>query len=83
MAFNTEELLQLMLGPKVKIWPKSEGTHRLFTFCLQGVSFYERILIHDLQVTILTAFAVYRCNFISAKSWICCFDYSLLPRRNN
>ena len=45
MAFNTEELLQLMLGPKVKIWPKSERAHdRLFTFCLQGVSFYERIL---------------------------------------
>ena len=52
MAFNTEELLQLMLGPKVKIWLKSERAHRLFTFCLQGVSFYERILIHELQVTI-------------------------------
>ena len=52
MAFNTEELLQLMLEPKVKIWPKSKGAHRLFTFCLQGVSFYERILIHELQVAI-------------------------------
>ena len=52
MAFNTEELLQLMLGPKVKIWLKSERAHRLFTFCLQGVSFQERILIHELQVTI-------------------------------
>ena len=50
MAFNTEELLQLMLGPKVKIWLKSERAHRLFTFCLQGVSLY-RILIHELQVT--------------------------------
>ena len=52
LAFNTEELLQLMLGPKVKIWLKSERAHRLFTFCLQGVSFYERILIHELRVTI-------------------------------
>ena len=50
VAFNTEELLQLMLGPKVKIWLKSERAHRLFTFCLQGVSLY-RILIHELQVT--------------------------------
>ena len=78
MAFNTEELLQLMLGPKVKIWPKSERAHdRLFTFCLQGVSSYERILIHELQVTIWTAFTVYSCNLTSAKSWICCFDYFL------
>ena len=52
MAFNTDELLQPMLGLKVKIWVKSERAHRLFTFCLQGVSFYERILIHELQVTI-------------------------------
>lgn len=52
MAFNTEELLQLMLGPKVKIWLKSERAHRLCTFCLQGVSLYERILIHELQATI-------------------------------
>ena len=63
--------------------PKSERAHRLLTFCLQDVFSYERILIHELQVPIWTAFTVYICNFTSAKSWICCFDYFLLPRRKD